>query len=476
MEALVVGIDIGTGGVRVTAYDAAGRLHAEASEPLTSVRDGVRFEQDPAAWWQGAAAGLRAVVAATTEHARIIALSVAATSGTICLLDAAGNPIRPALMYADRRSEPQAQQINDATTSLRARFGYNFNSSWGLPKIAWLAQHEPGALARAAHVAHAGDVVTGHLTGRYDLTDITQALKTGYDLLDERWPSVIEELGLPLAKFPRVVRSGEPLGTVTPAAAAETGLDAGIIVVAGMTDGCASQIASGAVEPGQWFSVLGTTLVVKGVSTDLLHDPAGRIYNHRHPAGYWLPGAASNVGGGVLSTWSRAALPELDRAAATLTPTGLACYPLAGEGERFPFVHATARTFTAGTPRSDRERYAATLEGVAYVERLGYDVLRQLGATVGPRILTTGGGTTSAVWNQIRADVLGYTLEVVAEPGAAFGAALLAASASLHPDLATATRQMVKPGALVNAQPQHQDAYERGYERFVAACQERGYI
>ncbi len=150
MEALVVGIDIGTGGVRVAAYDAAGRLHAEASEPLTSVRDGDHFEQDPAAWWQGAAAGLRAVVAATAEHARIVALSVAATSGTICLLDAAGNAVRPALMYADRRSEPQSQQINGATTSLRTRFGYSFNSSWGLPKIAWLAQHEPNALARAS--------------------------------------------------------------------------------------------------------------------------------------------------------------------------------------------------------------------------------------------------------------------------------------------------------------------------------------
>ncbi len=272
------------------------------------------------------------------------------------------------------------------------------------------------------------------------------------------------------------MRSGEPLGTITPAAAAETGLDVGIVVVAGMTDGCASQIASGAVEPGQWLSVLGTTLVVKGVSADMLHDPAGRIYNHRHPAGYWLPGAASNVGGGVLARMASRRSARTRPRRCHDHPDRIGVLPVGGRGRAFSVRPCHCPRFHGGTPRSDHEHYAATLEGVAYVERLGYDVLRQLGATVGPRILTTGGGTTSAVWNQIRADVLGCTLEVVAEPGAAFGAALLAASASLHPDLATATRQMVKPGAVVDAQPQHQDAYDRGYERFAAACQERGYI
>lgn len=476
MESLVAGIDIGTGGVRVVAYDANGHAWAEASVPLRSVRDGERFEQDPAAWWQGAAASLRSVVAATRDRAHIVAVSVAATSGTICLLDARGAALRPALMYADRRAATESERINQAATALRDRLGYAFNSSWGLPKIAWLARHEPDALQRATYISHAGDVVTGHLSGRFDVSDITQALKTGYDVVDECWPSLIADLGLPLDKFPHVVRSGEVIGQVTPAAAAETGLDVGTSVVAGMTDGCASQIASGASEPGQWLSVLGTTLVVKGVSAALIHDPAGRIYSHRHPAGWWLPGAASNVGGGVLGAWDRADLSRLDRHADSLTPTGLVCYPLAGEGERFPFVAPTARSFMLGTPRTDEERYTATLEGVAYLERLGYDVIQELGATVGRRILTTGGGAGSAVWNQIRADVLGYTLEVVAEPGAAFGAALLAASASLYPNLAAATRAMVRPGTTIVPSPDQHAAYEPSYQRFVAALRERGYI
>ena len=476
MEALVAGIDIGTSGVRVAAYDAAGRLWAEASQPLQSMRDGARFEQDPEAWWQGAAASLRAVTAATRGRAEIVAVSVAATSGTICLLDADGHAVRPALMYADRRSEEEAQRINQAATTLRQQLGYAFNSSWGLPKVAWLAHHEPEQFGHAARIAHAGDVITGHLCGRYDVSDITQALKTGYDVLLERWSPLLDELGLPTHKFPTVVRSGEPIGQVTAAASAVTGLRAGTLVVAGMTDGCASQIASGAVEPGQWLSVLGTTLVVKGVSKELLHDPDGRIYSHRHPAGFWLPGAASNVGGGALASWPREELEAYDRAAASFSPTDLVLYPLVGEGERFPFVHHTAHGFALGTARSEHERYTATLEGIAYIERLGYDVLEELGATVGSRILTTGGGARSTVWNQIRADVLGRTIGVVAEPGAAFGAALLAASAALHPDLATATKCMVRSGTLLSPRTVYQDAYERGYERLRAALEERGYL
>jgi D-ribulokinase len=476
VERLAAGIDIGTGGVRVAAYDGTGRLWAEASQPLRSVRDGARFEQDPAAWWEGAATGLRAVIAATAGRAQIVAVSVAATSGTMVLLDADGDAIRPAIMYGDGRSTAQAAQINDAATQLREQLGYTFNASWGLPKVAWLARHEPQNMARAAYIAHAGDVVTGRLSGRYDVSDTTQALKTGYDVLTERWPPLIEALGLPAGNFPQIARSGTVIGEVTTSAADATGLDPGTLVVAGMTDGCASQIASGATEPGQWLSVLGTTLVVKGVSDTLLLDPAGRVYSHRHPAGYWLPGAASNVGGGALAAWRRDDWARLNDAALGLSPTGFAVYPLTGTGERFPFVDAGARGFSEGTPRTDAERYAATLEGVAYVERLGYDVLQELGATVGERILTTGGGTAGAAWNQIRADVLGRTLEVVAEPGAAFGAALLAAGVSLYPDLGTATAHMIKPGTAVQPRPEYRDAYERGYERFRTACRERGYI
>jgi sugar (pentulose or hexulose) kinase len=309
---LVAGIDIGTGGVRVTACDGTGTIHAEAEQPLHTNRYEGRLEQDPSEWREAAAACLRHVRSQLSDHARILAVSVAATSGSICLLDANGAPLRPAILYADNRSEAEADRIAAHADELQSRLGYRFHSSWGLPKLLWLAHHEPELFAQARYLAHAGDALNGWLCGDYAVTDMTQALKTGYDLLEDRWPSFIDELGLPIAKLPRVVPAGAPIGRVTASASEATGLPVGTLVVAGITDSCAAQIAAGATRPGQWFSVLGTTLVFRGVSRELVRDPLGRLYCHRHPSGYWLPGAASNVGGEALHPWLAAHLVEFD--------------------------------------------------------------------------------------------------------------------------------------------------------------------
>ena len=472
---LVAGVDVGTGGVRVTVCDTTGTVWAEAAHALTTDRRGALLEQDPTAWRLAAATGLRQVTAELRGRARILAVAVAATSGTVCLLDAHGAPLRPAMLYADSRAEAEATLIATHAADLQARLGYRFHSSWGLPKLLWLAHHEPTLFAQARYFAHAGDVLNGWLCGDYGVTDATQALKTGYDLLAERWPAFIATLGMPLAKLPRVVPAGQPIGQVTPDAAAATGLAVGTIVVAGMTDGCAAQVAAGVTRPGQWLSILGTTLVFKGVSRELLHDPLGRLYCHRHPAGFWLPGAASNIGGEALHQWPAARLPALDRAAAALSPTRLSSYPLRREGERFPFIRPEARGFLVGTPASDEEQYAATLEGVAYVERLGYALITALAGTTTPELRTAGGGARSEVWLQMRANVLQRPLAVAAATGAGFGAAVLAAAATLHPDLDSATAAMAHTSVTVTPQPATAERYEAGYQRFLAACTARGY-
>src|SRR4029079_6142435 len=97
------------------------------------------------------------------------------------------------------------------------------------------------------------------------------------------------------------VRSGTHLGNVWAAAAAETSIPEGTPIFAGMTDGCSAQLGAGAVRVGSWNSVLGTTLVLKGVAPELLKDPLGVVYSHRSPDGHWLPGGASSVGAGVLA-------------------------------------------------------------------------------------------------------------------------------------------------------------------------------
>ena len=184
--------------------------------------------------------------------------------------------------------------------------------------------------------------------------------------------------------LPAVVRAGTCLGVVCAAAAAETKIPQGTPVFAGMTDGCAAQIGAGALEVGSWNSVLGTTLVLKGVTRGLIKDTAGVVYSHRSPDGNWLPGGASSVGAGVISKhFPNRDLEALGIQAAEREPASVVTYALHGRGERFPFVAPEAEPFTLGQPVDEIDQYAALLQGVAFIERLCFDYLDMLGAPVG---------------------------------------------------------------------------------------------
>jgi xylulokinase len=303
-------------------------------------------------------------------------------------------------------------------------------------------------------------------------------LKTGYDVAELRWPAFIgDALGLPAEKLPRVVAPGEVVGQVSATAAAATGLAPGTRVVAGATDGTASQLASGAVAPGDWNSTLGTTLVLKGVSERLLCDPLGRLYSHRHPDGYWLPGGASSTGADCIAQrFDAVRLPALDEGALAADPTELILYPLARRGERFPFLQPEAAGFQLGEAADETTLFAAHLEGLAYVERLAYEVIQGLGAPVGETIYVAGGAVRGRAALQIRADVLGRRLQVPEVPAGAMGAAILAARAVGFGRVADAARAMVRPSREVLPRRERRAAYDVRYGRFLAACRERGYL
>jgi sugar (pentulose or hexulose) kinase len=286
---------------------------------------------------------------------------------------------------------------------------------------------------------------------------------------------VLERLGLPVAMLPPVVRPGTRLGSVDAAAAEHTGLVAGTPVLAGMTDGCAAQIAAGALTPGSWNSVLGTTLVLKGVTVERLADPAGAVYSHRHPDGGWLPGGASNVGAGAIAARYRVAdLGALDAAAANHEPASAVMYPLTSRGERFPFVRPDAEPITLGAATGEPDRYAATVQGIAYVERLCYAYLRTLDAPTDGRLTVTGGGSRSRYWCQLRADVLGRPLHRPAQPEPAFGMAILAAAGT--GSLTETARRMVRLVDTIEPRPGHTERFAEPFGLLLDELVRRGYI
>ncbi|QGV82113.1 FGGY-family carbohydrate kinase [Streptomyces ficellus] len=428
-DAVHLGLDLGTQSARAVAVDGTGRLLAAASRPLTGRRDGVRHEQDPEQWWSALAAACREALAGIAPE-RIRGLAVDATSGTVLLADRRGRPLTPGLMYDDGRARAYTARVNRAGEDVWTALGYRaMQPTWALPKLLWLLDNTDFPDARLLHQA---DLITWRLAGRQVATDASHALKTGYHLVDERWPDgELARLGVPAGLLPDVVRPGTVLGTVCAGARDETGIPAGTPIVAGMTDGCAAQIGASALAPGAWNSVLGTTLVFKGVSPRLVRDPGGVVYCHRGPGGTWLPGGASSSGAGAVARrFPGADLDALTEAAAATGSTAVA-YPLAGTaGERFPFRAPDATPFVLGEPHGDAEEFHALLLGVACVERLCFDYLDHIGAPVDGPLTLTGGGARNAYWCRLRADVLGRTVTLPEHAESATGMAVLAATAS----------------------------------------------
>lgn len=482
---LVMGIDVGTQGVRVLVVDAQGKPQASASMTLPPSSDVLPpgwHEQDPDSWWLGVKSCIRKSIAVLKEKGYraedVSALAVDSTSGTILPINEAGEPLHPALMYNDSRSASVLQRVRQAGAGLEEKLGYTFKSSFALPKLVWLRQNEPALFERSARFIHATDYINGCLSGNFGLSDHSNALKTGFDLIGYKWPDFIElELDVPLEKLPRVVSPGAPIGRVSARAARETGLSTTTQIVAGMTDGSASQVASGAVSVGAWNSTLGTTLVIKGISENLLKDPLGRFYSHLHPQGTWMPGGASNTGAEWISKEYPGQNPaELVAQASVYLPTDLIAYPLVRQGERFPFVAPQAKGFVDGISQNLFERFAAKLEGVAFLERLAYETLEDLGAGVGKTIYVTGGGARSDIWLKVRASVLGRRMARPSVGEAAMGAALLAASQTLYRSLDEAVQRMVSIETIVEPEPDWGTIYEERYQQFCTACRTRGYI
>jgi D-ribulokinase len=485
----VIGVDLGSQGVRGMAVAGNGTVVAHASVPWPSqtLRTGPAgtFEQDAEEWWRATCKVLSQIgdqLAAVRVTPDVVkALCVAGTSGTFVLLDSSSRPLRLALMYSDSRAVAEADRCNSVLSDLTAKLGYRFNASFALPKLLWLYEHEPETWAHTALIAHQVDYIIGQLTGVWGVSDYTNALKTGYDLLAGRYPPEIATEGLSLKRLPHIVSPGTPLGLLMPSVANAVKLSRHTLVVAGLTDGCASQFAAGATEPGEWVSSLGTTLIIKGVSTELVKDPQGRIYCHRHPERGWLPGGASNTGGQVLAHHFPAAdLAAYDRCAAALVPTTLLAYPLVGQGERFPFVAPDAKGFIVGEWNQVSSQpdlvYAAYLEGVALLERLAYEVITDLGAPVVGPIRTVGGGARSQLWLRIRSSVCNRPFIVPEGADTAMGAAILAAAGRLHPDLRGATQAMVRKSNENLPDPSWVPVYEERYARFKDALRARGYL
>jgi len=471
---IVLGIDVGTSGVRSVATTTQGEVLAEAHTSLSDLPTiGAAHEQDPRAWWSAVChttQELRKKLESAQQWARIAGLAVTSTSGSLVLADSEGELVRPAMLYDDGRGAAVADELNRQFPSGQAQV----NASFSLAKALWVRQQEPSVWERAAHILHPADWLTSRVTGEWGLSDYSNALKLGYDPETNEWNAAVGRAGIPASMFPRVVAPGDQVGAVSPRASEESGLSAGVPVLAGASDGLASLIGSGASGAGHANTTLGTTLVWKALAPTKPRLGPG-MYCHYLPSHLWAPGAASNTGPGCLK-FDGLTPAEMDQRAAAHLPTSIHCYLLRSRGERFPFLNSRATTFFEGRPASEGEGYAAQLQSLACVERWGYERLESSGVMVGSEVFSAGSAASSPVLSQLRANLLRRTVVRSAHPTASFGAAILAAGTVLYGgDLTAAIRGMTRISESFTPQPEMLEAYEKTYQLFRATCAHHGF-
>ena len=417
---LFVGIDIGTSGCRAIAIDRNGVPAGTAKVSLPApVRMGLSSLQDPELWWKAVLETLGALLDELAP-ARIRAIAVDGTSGTLLLAAPDGTPLTTGRMYDDAAAVAQASLIAD-----RAPPDSPVSSpTSGLAKLLLLKRDlQNGERILALHQA---DWIAGKLSGLFGISDINNALKLGYDAVNERWPDWLQQLPLNESWLPTVLPVGSMIGPVTTELASRLGLDAGTLVFTGTTDSTASVMATGASRPGDAVTVLGSTMVFKVVTTRPVSDSASGVYSHRY-GDFWLAGGASNSGGAVLANFfSPDQLQMLEAEIEPKTPTGLDYYPLLRPGERFPLNDPSATPRLEPRPASDAKFLQGMLEGMAAIEAAAYRRLARLGCPRPARILTVGGGSGNNAWQRIRGRALGIPVARARHQEAAYGVALVA--------------------------------------------------
>jgi xylulokinase len=486
-EALFLGLDIGTSGVKAILVAPSGVVSAAATTPLSlsTPRPGWA-EQDPELWWAATLAST-AKLLKLAPQAQIVAVGISGQMHSSVFLDRSGKVIRPALLWCDGRTTAQCAEITRCAggeEQLRRWVSNPALEGFTLPKLLWLRTHEPEAFRRLATVLLAKDFIRFRLTGALATEPSDASGTLLFDPARMHWsPDLLDAVGLPRSLLPDVGGSSEVLGRISADAAALTGLPERTPVVGGGADNACGAAGVGAITPGEAVASWGTSGTVLAPTAEPLVDPLLRAHTFCHvvPGLWYLLGVVLTAGGAF--AWYREQFARelagrdadacLTEEAAAIAPgaDGVTFLPYL-QGERTPHRDASARGAFVGLSLAHSRAHLtrAVLEGICFALRDSLSILPELGLAPA-RLLLTGGGAKSAFIRRLQAEVYGLPVSTVnREEGPAYGAALLAAvGARAFPDLATAAaRTLTRSPALAPDSQVHRD-YEQSYARFRTA-------
>ena len=415
----VIGVDVGTSGVRAVALDS-GNVAIAVSRALYTDFDpqpqSTGSYRSPEVWWAAVRRSVRSVVEQLPDQ-KAVAISVDGTSGTVLPIDQHGEPVSQPMMYNDTVDDASILESIAAVMPHHSAAG---GTTSGLAKVIKFASQQPAA------VVHQADWIVGKLCDNFTHSDANNALKTGFDPVGMKWPEWINEVADVISLLPDVAIPGDVVDEVSESIANDLGMVTPVKLVAGTTDGCAAFLATGASEVGDAVTSLGSTLTLKLLCEKPVFAPEFGIYSHR--IGHtWLAGGASNTGGSVLAHYfSNVEIRQLSQQIDTNKPTGLDYYPLVNPGERFPVNDPVLAPRVHPRPASDVEFLQGLLEGIATIEHTGYQKLVSAGAPTVKTIRSVGGGAANTAFTSIRQNKSGLLFKPTISEEAAFGVATLA--------------------------------------------------
>jgi xylulokinase len=475
---LLLGIDVGSTNCKAILFDLVGQPVARASAPTPTHRPHPNWaEYDPTELWDTVAATIRQAVG-QVDPARVRGVAAASVGESGVLLDHCGRPVCPIIAWYDSRTLPQHRWWMEhiGAGASFAITGIRPDPIFGVYKLMWLRDNAPESYAAAACWLHVADYIAFRLCGA-QATDYSLATRTMLlDLRHRRWSDEqVARAGLRRDLLPELVPSGVRLGTVTGAAADQTGLRAGTPVASGGHDHVCGALAAGVNTPGMCLDSMGTAeavfLPLDTPRLDQAFCQASRIFG-AHVArdkyytmdGLWTSGAAIEWAMSLLLRSPDSALcdayAQFEALAAQSPPGSLGVFflPRLAAGERGTFVGLTTDTGPSALAR-------ALYEGLAYEWRHYLEQIETALDLLAETISVIGGGARSALWVQIKADVLGRPLHVLeVEEGVALGVALLAGLAvGVFRDEADALARLQYHNRIVTPDPARTPFYDRCY-------------
>lgn len=448
-DQLLLTVDCSTTASKAVVFDSAGAVIAAASRPLElgQPQPG-RYEQDAEQWWSATRDAIADVVAQVGPQ-RISSLCLTHQRESFVCLDAAGVPLRPAILWADGRAGAQIAAFGSAR--IHELSGKPPDVTPAIYKLAWLREHEPAVLREADRVGDVQAYLAQKLTGRWATSPASADTLGLLDLRRLTWSEELLEIaGVRAEQLPQLVGAGQEIGPLLGPVAAQLGLSGApgaraVSLVAGIGDGQAAGIGADVTQPGSAYLNLGTSMVL-GVQTDRYQfDPAFRTLAGTVAGTYTLETILNS--GAYLAGWFRdrfgvpelagAPDPALEAAAAALPPgaEGLLTLPYWNAAQT-PYWDADARGATVGWHggHTAAHMYRSILEAVGFELRLHLEGLERVTGQPISTLRAMGGGSRSPLWTQIVADISRRSVLIgTQDEVSALGAAVIARAAGVDP-------------------------------------------